>query len=50
MALISPDPAHQIANAHTVFNLISSLLVLPWTGGFTKLIYWLVPGGRMPKE
>jgi len=43
MTLTSSDLPRQIAHTHTVFNVISSLAVLPFAGLFTKFIVWLVP-------
>ncbi|HRX68048.1 MAG TPA: Na/Pi symporter [Tenuifilaceae bacterium] len=33
----------QIANAHTIFNVLITLVMLPFTGIFAKLIDWVVP-------
>lgn len=39
----APEIGRQIANAHTLFNLLGALLFLPLTGRFVKLLIWLVP-------
>lgn len=36
-------PAMQIANAHTLFNLLSSLIVLPFAGPFSNLVRLILP-------
>ncbi|MEW6663576.1 MAG: Na/Pi cotransporter family protein [Bacillota bacterium] len=36
------DLSQQVANANTIFNLISSLAVLPWSRQFASLITWMV--------
>ncbi len=43
---ISPagDIARQIANAHTAFNVINTLLFMPFNGPFIRLIEKLLPG------
>ena len=43
---ISPagDIARQIANAHTCFNVVNTILFLPFAGKFTQLIKKLMPG------
>jgi phosphate:Na+ symporter len=38
------DIARQIANAHTSFNVINTLIFLPLINQFVKVILWLVPG------
>lgn len=37
------DPARQIAHAHTLFNVISSLALLPLGAFLIKITKWLVP-------
>ncbi|SFH53725.1 phosphate:Na+ symporter [Tindallia magadiensis] len=42
---LSPDNIpRQIANAHTIFNITTTLLMLPFTGILIKLAYRMVPG------
>ncbi|SDY25530.1 Na/Pi cotransporter family protein [Tindallia californiensis] len=42
---LSPDNIpRQIANAHTIFNITTTLLMLPFTGVLIKLAYRMVPG------
>ncbi|WAH38542.1 Na/Pi cotransporter family protein [Alicyclobacillus dauci] len=43
MAHTSPDIAQQIANAHTVFNIVCTVLVWPFTRHFAHLIERLLP-------
>lgn len=40
----SPDAVRQIANAHTLFNVVSAALLLPVANQLLQLVYWLVPG------
>lgn len=42
------DPARQIANAHTFFNVGISLLFLPFQGPAARFLAWLVP--ERPEE
>ncbi|MFA5536307.1 MAG: Na/Pi symporter [Bacillota bacterium] len=37
------DLSRQIANSHTFYNIVCSLLILPVIHQFTKLIYYLLP-------
>ena len=46
MSLLSPSPAQQIANAHTLFNLICTVLVWPITPYFADFIERLLPDHR----
>jgi phosphate:Na+ symporter len=39
----APDLSRQIANAHTLFNVIMAILFLPFIGPFSALIMKLVP-------
>ena len=42
---ISPnDIQRQIANAHTLFNLVNVIIQLPFAGLLVKAANWLVPG------
>ncbi len=43
-AFFTSDAAAQVAAMHTIFNLVSSLAVLPFSRGFALLIARLVPG------
>ena len=40
----APDIARQIANAHTAFNIINTLIFLPFAAPFIKLVERLLPG------
>lgn len=42
-ALLAAVVPRQIANAHTLFNLTLTLLVLPFTNLFARFIYWIIP-------
>lgn len=41
--LLSDNAATQVAHFQTIYNVICSLLVLPFTEKFAKLIEWMVP-------
>lgn len=41
--LTPSNPASQIANLHTIFNIVSTLLLLPMDHMITKLTYFLIP-------
>lgn len=43
MQLTDPSIPRQIANAQTVFNVVSSLAVLPFMHVFTRLLIFLIP-------
>lgn len=42
MALISPSPGRQVANAHTLFNLVTVLLAIPFLRPMCRLVKRLV--------
>ncbi|SMP41764.1 Na/Pi cotransporter family protein [Anoxynatronum buryatiense] len=43
---LSPgDVPRQIANAHTIFNITTTLVLLPFTGYLIKAAFRMVPGG-----
>lgn len=44
VAQFGHDVPRQIANAHTIFNLFTSVLVLPFAGLVVRLATWLLPG------
>lgn len=44
MSKLSSDPSRMLANAHTAFNLVILLAFIPFTGQFTKMVRWLIPG------
>ncbi len=46
----SVDLARQIANAHTIFNVIVTLIMLPLVGLIVKLVTKLVPGEEIKIE
>jgi phosphate:Na+ symporter len=39
-----PYVARHIANAHSVFNIVNTILFLPMIGGLVKIVSWIVPG------
>lgn len=41
--LAPESPAHQIANTHTIFNVVTSLVLLPFGGGLVKVVSFFVP-------
>ncbi len=44
LQMLSTDLPRQIANAHTIFNVSMSLIMLPLTGVFVALLIKLLPG------
>lgn len=40
---LSDTPAAQLAHIQTLFNIVCSLIVLPFTAQFAKAVMWLVP-------
>jgi phosphate:Na+ symporter len=40
---LADQPSVQLAHVQTIFNIICSIAVLPFTDAFAKLIIWLVP-------
>ncbi len=42
-AKLAAETPRQIANAHTIFNTVNTILVLPFAGPFAKLVEKLVP-------
>ena len=45
-ALLDPDPARQVANFHSAFNLVLALAFLPLTGAAALLLHRMVPEPR----
>lgn len=43
---VTTGPAVQVALVHTLFNLGTSLVELPWVGWWERLCRWLVPSRR----
>lgn len=43
VALTPANPASQIANLHTIFNIVSTVALLPVDGVLIKLSYWCLP-------
>lgn len=41
--LLSDEPAQQLAHIQTLFNIVCSIVVLPFTTQFAKSIMWLIP-------
>lgn len=44
------EPARQIANMHTVFNVVTSLILLPFTGILVKIVEVMIPSKRSDKK
>jgi phosphate:Na+ symporter len=40
----------QIANAHTIYNVLVALLVLPFTGFLAKTVEWMMPLKEVPES
>ena len=47
---ISSDPARQLANAHTLFNVMNTLILLPFAGLIVKSVNILIPVTQEEKE
>ncbi len=48
---ISPgNISRQIANAHTLFNLINVVIQLPFARFLVKIVEWLIPGDDLKEE
>ncbi len=43
MAVMAELMPRQIANAHTLYNVVTALLILPLTGLIARLMEWLIP-------
>lgn len=43
IAATSPDIARQIANSHTVFNVLSAAIFLPISRHYVRFLEWVVP-------
>lgn len=43
IASLSPDPARQVANAHTIFAVFSAIVLLPISHLIVKLVEMLIP-------
>lgn len=41
---LGDDVPRQIANAHTLFNMLTSLIILPFTAFIVRLASWILPG------
>lgn len=50
IVLTSDDPVRQAANAHTLFNVLNAVIFLPFTGLYSKLIEFIIPGTIVVKE
>lgn len=49
-SLTPGDPMRQVANFHSLFNIISILLLFPLSGGLLRLSRRLVPGGDVDTD
>jgi phosphate:Na+ symporter len=43
IAATSPNIAQQVANSHTIFNVLSAVIFLPLTNHYVKFLEWIVP-------
>ncbi len=41
---MSPDVSRQIANAHTVFNIVNTMLLLPFSKYLIVIVNKIIPG------
>ncbi|RQD75408.1 MAG: Na/Pi cotransporter family protein [Candidatus Syntrophonatronum acetioxidans] len=44
--IISSELPRQVANAHTMYNLFNTLIIIPFINQFTRLVTYLIPNGR----
>jgi phosphate:Na+ symporter len=44
VASLGADLPRQIANAHTLFNVLTTAIVIPLSGVVIRLAYWILPG------
>ncbi|MFC2098999.1 Na/Pi symporter [Bacteroidota bacterium] len=49
MAMAETIP-RQVANAHTLFNVVMAIIILPVTGQVARLIDWMLPEKPLPEE
>ena len=42
------DPVAQIANVHTIFNITTTVLLLPFGTQLARLATWILPDGKAP--
>ena len=49
MTKLAPgDPVAQIANVHTIFNITTTVLLLPFGTQLARLATWILPDGKAP--
>lgn len=46
VVLTASDVSHQLANAHTLFNILNTVLFLPFTGPYARFIQMVVPSAE----
>lgn len=49
-AQAAADGPRQIANAHTIFNIVNTAIFIGFTGQFARLVEWLVPDRPLKVE
>ncbi|TGU47427.1 Na/Pi cotransporter family protein, partial [Mesorhizobium sp. M00.F.Ca.ET.186.01.1.1] len=47
-AFLTSSPSMQIAHSQTIFNLICSMVALPFVPQIARFIQWLIPDKRKP--
>jgi phosphate:Na+ symporter len=47
---MAAETPRQIANAHTIFNVVNCLVFLPFTTQFARAVEWLVPDRSLEEE
>ena len=51
MTKLAPgDPVAQIANVHTIFNITTTVLLLPFGTQLARLATWILPDGKAPAK
>ena len=49
-SMLHPQVAHHLANAHTIFNLLNTLLFLPFIGHLARSVPVIMPGRKRVNE
>ncbi len=50
LVAIEPDLARQVADFHTLFNLVTAVLFFPVLGPFARLLRWMLPSRAAPAD
>ncbi len=50
MVVFDPNAARAVADFHTVFNLATAALFLPFLGPYARLLKWMLPARAVPTD